>query len=743
MKFSQRFLEILVLVLFLYSNLYSQDLNMRTISEDAGIQTDRRPISVGLYDSTVNKTFVSWMGSYSHPMIKEFNHTSKTWGQDIQAGLSPFADKHNYPGLLQAIDGRLLIFYGAHNSVLKVTTSQNPNSIDGTWNDRELVNAQGATYPAPIITKDGTIYCFYRITMKDIYTSDNYPTDYRPLGFVKSSDNGESWEYAVKLIDNYPREDNLCEIYNGKISYQPANDSVSERIHIAWSIAGGGPDNHQHNLYRRNIYYAYLNLLNNHVYNIDGDDLGLDIDNYEAENKCKVLVNEAPPLGENTGYQVSVSYMDNGKPLIVFQFENLKSAIWNGSNWVINEVAVTTGEPREIEKIGANSFSVYRTAGKNIYIYSTDDGGNSWSNTDKIVAPVDLARCYVINNYRDELKLLMTESKSDGYNVEESNRDILVAGYVNVADSIFQLTINTIGKGIIENSPEGNTFLKGTEVELSATPVMGWEFSGWSGDLIDTNSATTIIMNNNKNITATFEESNDVEIIEIPIVNVTASTFQNPNVPQNSFDNNLNTRWSAEGNPQFITYDLGSIYKVGYITTAWYNGDMRKSYFDIELSSDDISWDNVYSGETSGTTVEQEPTYFPVTEGRFLRIIGKGNTVNLWNSITEVDIYGIKNNPTSISKNLKNGSLSYNLNQNYPNPFNPTTNINFSIPEKTFVSLTIYNSLGQKIEQLISGFYNSGKYSVEFNASKLSSGTYYYRLTTDSFTDIKKAILLK
>ena len=742
-SFSANYKITVILIFILNIGLFSQDFEIKTISEDAGIQTDRRPISVGLYDSTVNKTFVSWMGAYSHPIIKEFNHATKVWGADIKAGLSPFADKHNYPGLVQAKDGRLIMFYGAHNTVLRVTTSQDPNSISGNWNDRDLTNAQGATYPAPVITESGDIYCFYRITMKNVFVNANYPTDYRPLGFVKSSDNGDTWDYAVKLIDNYPREDNLCEIYNGKVTYQPAMDSVSERIHLAWSIAGGGPDNHQHNLYRRNVYYAYLNLSDNHVYDIKGNDLGVDIDNNEAEENCKIVINETPPLGNNAGYQVSVHYMDDGKPIVVYQLENLKSAIWNGSDWVISEIEVTTGEPRDVEKTGANSFLVYRTSGKSVYVYETTNGGNTWIYSDKITTQTDLARCYVINNYRDELKLLMTESISDGDNVGESNRDVLVAGIPSVEDSLFQLNVNIVGSGIIEMSPKGGQYSKGTEIQLNAEPILGWKFVNWSGNITDTMHTISFIMNSDITIDANFELNNESEIIELPIQTVSASTFQDPNVAANTIDNELSTRWSAEGNPQTITYDFGNNYKIGYISTAWYNGNERKSYFEVEISTNEVDWENVFSGETSGTTLQQENTYFPVTEGRYLKIVGKGNSVNLWNSITELDVYGIELEPTDNREIADNNIGTYKLNQNYPNPFNPTTNINFSIPENTFVSLKIYNSLGQQIKELINGFYKRGEYSVEFDASKLSSGVYYYRISTESFSDIKKAVLLK
>ena len=79
----------------------------------------------------------------------------------------------------------------------------------------------------------------------------------------------------------------------------------------------------------------------------------------------------------------------------------------------------------------------------------------------------------------------------------------------------------------------------------------------------------------------------------------------------------------------------------------------------------------------------------------------------------------------------------------YPNPFNPSTKITYSIPNYGFVSLFIYNSLGQVIETLISQNQSAGKYIVEFDAKKLSSGIYFYSLHFNGLVETKKILLLK
>jgi len=85
----------------------------------------------------------------------------------------------------------------------------------------------------------------------------------------------------------------------------------------------------------------------------------------------------------------------------------------------------------------------------------------------------------------------------------------------------------------------------------------------------------------------------------------------------------------------------------------------------------------------------------------------------------------------------------FSLYQNYPNPFNPTTTINYKISELGFVTLKVYDVLGNEIETLVNEEKSSGSYEVDFDASGLTSGIYFYKLQTGYFIDTKKMILLK
>ena len=83
------------------------------------------------------------------------------------------------------------------------------------------------------------------------------------------------------------------------------------------------------------------------------------------------------------------------------------------------------------------------------------------------------------------------------------------------------------------------------------------------------------------------------------------------------------------------------------------------------------------------------------------------------------------------------------LSQNYPNPFNPTTMISFAVPKAGKATLKVYDLLGQEVATLVDGMMSAGSHEATFNASKLSSGTYIYRLNAENFVETRKMVLLR
>ncbi|MDT3696854.1 MAG: T9SS type A sorting domain-containing protein [Ignavibacterium sp.] len=103
------------------------------------------------------------------------------------------------------------------------------------------------------------------------------------------------------------------------------------------------------------------------------------------------------------------------------------------------------------------------------------------------------------------------------------------------------------------------------------------------------------------------------------------------------------------------------------------------------------------------------------------------------------------NNYTVVSVDDQSNLIpgSFTVNQNYPNPFNPSTVISYSIPNEAFVTVKVYNVLGQEVATLLNDIQSAGVHKINFNASKLSSGIYFYSVKADNHSDVKKMILMK
>ncbi len=103
----------------------------------------------------------------------------------------------------------------------------------------------------------------------------------------------------------------------------------------------------------------------------------------------------------------------------------------------------------------------------------------------------------------------------------------------------------------------------------------------------------------------------------------------------------------------------------------------------------------------------------------------------------------VTGNQTTGITSLGDIPTTYALQQNYPNPFNPSTKIEYSVPENSFVSIKVYNSVGQLIETLVNENMPTGTYRVDWNAKNVPTGIYFYRMETGKFTSVRKMLLVK
>jgi len=169
---------------------------------------------------------------------------------------------------------------------------------------------------------------------------------------------------------------------------------------------------------------------------------------------------------------------------------------------------------------------------------------------------------------------------------------------------------------------------------------------------------------------------------------------------------------------------IGAITPVG-LSYAYEGLELRKKFAKYFYSSSRLSLGEILDSTYHALIVNDQMK-------RLINIFGDPSLKLKYNTIT-----GVGSNPTETP-------VKYFLSQNFPNPFNPTTLISFSLPQQSSVILKVYNIFGQEVATLISNKeMEIGNHEIEFDGSNLSSGMYFYRLTTNTFSETKKMILLK
>ncbi len=198
------------------------------------------------------------------------------------------------------------------------------------------------------------------------------------------------------------------------------------------------------------------------------------------------------------------------------------------------------------------------------------------------------------------------------------------------------------------------------------------------------------------------------------------------------------TRYNGPGDgpdgARSISVDVsGNVYVAGGSLGLGTNADYTSLKYN---SSGEQQWVTRYNGP--GSEVDYGYTIF---------VDGTGNIYvggYSWGNGTNYDYATVKYSQT-IGINPISSIIpdNFNLSQNYPNPFNPTTNIEFSLPEKSFVKLEVFDITGKEVANLVNENLSAGTFRYDFNGENLPSGVYYYKLETSEFSQTKKMLLIK
>ena len=177
-------------------------------------------------------------------------------------------------------------------------------------------------------------------------------------------------------------------------------------------------------------------------------------------------------------------------------------------------------------------------------------------------------------------------------------------------------------------------------------------------------------------------------------------------------------------------------YTSGNVNLSWITAtELNNSGFDVERKTETGDWNKITFIQGNGTTTETKHYFFSDD-------VKDLNSSKLFYRLKQIDFDGTFKYSNEIEVNI-NLPTRFQLEQNYPNPFNPVTVIKYQLPNKSLVTLKVFDILGKEVESLVDEEKDAGYYQLSFNASSLSSGIYLYTLQTGSNIATKKMILLK
>jgi hypothetical protein len=411
-----------------------------TVATSVAARTDRRPVAGGVHDARAGKTFISWGGVHEDNYVQEYDHRTRTWSAPVFVA-SGDNDSHNYPTLVQADDGHLLVFRGLHNKELWVARSPGPHSIDGAWTDTIIPEGLGATYPMPVKTQNGAIFVFIRETAGDFDPA--YPTDTRPMKYVRSTDHGLTWRSSAELtgdrwcIAPLDRPDNMNEIYIGQLRHEPASAAHPERIAFVYTLAGGGPEGHLHDRYHRNIYYAAFSPGDLRWRSAAGHDLGASIDDADQEAHLLVARTALQTTNPRSPDYISLvgSIAGGALPFVVWMQLDAAAQVHVHTavhapvvGWRTHEVA-TGSRIRDMERVDELTWRIYATPDAGAPGIETFDLrlGTALRKERTIATSQAVQRIEVIGGHREPAHLLATGASS-ARDVSVADGDIMVVG---------------------------------------------------------------------------------------------------------------------------------------------------------------------------------------------------------------------------------------------------------------------------------------------------------------------------
>jgi uncharacterized delta-60 repeat protein len=333
-----------------------------------------------------------------------------------------------------------------------------------------------------------------------------------------------------------------------------------------------------------------------------------------------------------------------------------------------------------------------------------------------------------------------------------NSRDYITIKYTPGGAIVWDKTFNTVDNGMdkaiaVAVDGLGNVVVTGSvflwgpgrdycTVKYNSNGEQQW-FSSYNGPGNSTDEPKSMAIDNSGNIYVTGESTGNLTLRDYCTIKYDPDGSQSATWPDVGFQTGVR-RYNGTGNSyddaaSLVVDGSGNVYVTGRSIGYGSNTD----YGTLKYNSSGVQqWVSRYTHTSSSADAATS-----------IALDASGNvyvTGSTWPGGTDLDFCTIKLSPVVTGVNSNNQiPKEFRLSQNYPNPFNPTTKIDFSTPVDGVVSIKVFDVTGKEVAKLVSGFKNKGNYSIEFNASSLPSGVYFYELETNGFSDTKKMLLVK
>ncbi|MHA6483516.1 sialidase family protein [Paenibacillus sp. strain BS8-2] len=394
----------------------------------------QRPIGAGFYSSDTKDTLIAWNGPGMDIYVKRYDHMKMEWSSStkvIENNMHGTWDYHNYPGLIQAPNGKPIIFYAEHSSELYQLMPLG-SDINGEWN-RKTISTDFNCYPAPVTAGDA-IYIFYS-------RNDDVTYPYRTYRYMKSMDNGATWSEPFTIIDSGKNDPlKFDEVYGCSAVYEPARHAIPERILLTWSM-WGGPKGHAKQ--GKGTFFAYFYPSTGRLGAADGTDLGNIIDYSSMLQHC--LIETAEPFegsSHTSQCPVCTSNPLNGFPIVAYGYSStemggkqIRTARWDGVTWVLSTMDSRTWDLKDM--VYSSIDQVIKAAyylNDCLIVTQSKDDGTTWEIESETRIPLDNGATHIpytnfIKDHHDGISLLLGQINRQECNDDYSGKwSIYVVG---------------------------------------------------------------------------------------------------------------------------------------------------------------------------------------------------------------------------------------------------------------------------------------------------------------------------